>query len=149
MADEVALNAREIARLAGVAPGTVLAWRRRHDDFPAPVRGARAGAAYNAAQAEAWLAAAGLWELAPGPRVWREVSHRARGASLGEAVDGAAAAARLAAGEAPPPGVPGSLARVVRRAVDDVGAAAVLNDLLDRYATAAGIPSPPPGSGTA
>ena len=69
MADEVVLNATEIARLAGVARGTVLTWRRHRDDFPAPAGGAHAGAVYNGAEVEAWLAAAGLLELAPGPRV--------------------------------------------------------------------------------
>jgi SAM-dependent methyltransferase len=141
MADEVVLNAAEIARLAGVARGTVLTWRRRRDDFPAPHGNGHADAVYNRAEVEAWLAAAGLWELAHGPRVWREVSHGARDTSLGEAVSGAAAvAARLGDGGALPPGVPGNLAWLMKRAVDDVGAAAVLNDLLDRYAAASGIP---------
>ncbi|HEX3957542.1 MAG TPA: hypothetical protein VHZ03_13070 [Trebonia sp.] len=144
MADEVVLNATEIARLAGVARGTVLTWRRHRDDFPAPAAGAHVGAVYNGAAVEAWLAAAGLLELAPGPRVWREVSHGAQGGSLGEAVsDAAAVAARHGHGEAPPPGAPGTLAWVMRRAVDEVGAAAVLNDLLDRYAAVSGIPVTP------
>jgi len=143
MADEDMLNAAEIARLAGVTRGTVLTWRRR-DDFPAPDEDAHPGAVYNRAEVEAWLAAAGLWELAPGPRVWREVSHRARGTSLGEAVsDAAAVAARLGDEAALPPSVPGNLAWLMKRAVDDVGAVAVLNDLLDRYATASGIPVSP------
>jgi hypothetical protein len=141
MADAIVLNAAEIARMAGVAQGTVLTWRRRHDDFPAPERGAGAGAVYNRAEVEAWLAATGLLELTPGPRVWREVSHGARGTSLGEAVrDAAAVAARLGDEEALPPSVPGNLAWLVKRAVDEVGAVVVLDDLLDRYATASGIP---------
>ena len=143
MADEVVLNAAEIARLAGVTRGTVLTWRRR-DGFPAPAGGTHAGPVYDRADAEAWLAASGLWELTPGPRLWREVSHAARDTSLGEAVsDAAAVAARLGRGEALPPGVPGNLAWIVKHAVDDVGAAAVLNDLLDRYATESGIPVTP------
>src|SRR6185312_10272932 len=36
--------------------------------------------------------------------------------------------------------VPGNLAWLMERAVADVGAAAVVNDLLDRYAAASGIP---------
>ena len=143
MADDVVLNAAEIARLAGVAQSTVLTWRRRAD-FPAPDGGAHAGAVYNAAQVEAWLAAAGLWELAPGPRVWREVSHGVQGTSLAEAVSGAAAAAaRQRDGDALPPGVPGNMAWLIKRAVDDTGAVAVLSDLLDRYAAASGIPVTP------
>jgi hypothetical protein len=144
MADEVVLNATEIARLAGVARGTVLTWRRHRSDFPAPAGGAHAGADYDRAAVEAWLAAAGLLELAPGPRVWREVSHGAQGGSLGKAVsDAAAVAARHGYREPLPPSVPGTLAWVVRRAVDEVGAAAVLNDLLDRYAAVSGIPVTP------
>jgi hypothetical protein len=93
---------------------------------------------------EAWLAAAGLLELDPGPWVWREVSHLAPGGSLREAVVGAAAAAaRRADGDVLPPNVPGTLAWLVTRAVDDVGAAAVRGDLLDRYAAASGIPVTP------
>ena len=144
MADEVVLNATEIARLAGVARGTALTWLRRRDDFPAPVEGAVGGPVYDRGEVEAWLAAAGQWELAPGPRVWRDVSHPVLGTSLGEAVsDAAAVGARLGHGEALPPSVPGNLAWLMKRAVDEVGAAAVLNDLLDRYATAAGIPLTP------
>lgn len=144
MADEIVLNAAEIARMAGVAQGTVLTWRRRRDDFPAPAAGVRAGAVYNRAEVEAWLAAAGLWELAPGSRVWREVSHGVQGTSLGEAVRHAATvAARLGDGGVLPPSVPGNLAWLIKRAVDDVGAAAVLNDLLDRYAAVSGIPVTP------
>lgn len=141
MADEVVLNAAEIARLAGVARGTVLTWRRRHD-FPAPYEGAHAGAVYNRAEVQAWLATAGLLELAPGPRVWREVSHGAQGrSSLGEAVsDAAMVAARLGDGKALPPSVPGNLAWLMKSAVDEVGPVTVLNDLLDRYAAASGIP---------
>jgi hypothetical protein len=141
MAGEIALDAAQIARMAGVARGTVATWRRRRDDFPAPGGDAGAGAAYDGAAVEAWLAGAGLWELAPGPRVWREVSHGVQGTALGEAVRHAAAvAALLGAGETLPPGVPGNLAWLMERAVADVGAAAVVNDLIDRYAAASGIP---------
>ena len=144
MADKVVLNATQIGRLAGVAGGTAATWRRHRDDFPAPAGDSPGGAVYDPAEVEAWLAAAGRWELAPGSRVWREVSHVARGGSLREAVLAAAAvAARHGTGEGLPPGVPGNLAWLIGRAVDDVGAAAVLNDLLDRYATASGIPVTP------
>ena len=143
MADELVLNATQIARLAGVARGTAAAWRRR-GDFPAPAGGEPDGTVYDRAAVEAWFAAAGLLELDPGPRVWREVSHAARGGSLLETVVGAAAAAaRLANGDVMPPNVPGPLAWLVARAVDDVGAAAVRGDLLDRYAAASAIPVTP------
>ncbi len=138
MADEI--SAAQIARLAGVTPGTVATWRRHHADFPAPPGGTPDRALYNGAEVEAWLAAAGRWELEPGPRVWREVSHTADDGSLREAVlAAAAAAAPRGSGEAARPAGPGNLARIVRRAADDVGAAAVVNDLLDRYAAASGV----------
>jgi precorrin-6B methylase 2 len=144
MADEIVLNATQIARLAGVARGTAAAWCRHGDDFPAPAGSAPGGPVYDRAEVEAWLAAAGRWELDPGPRVWREVSRAARDGSLREAVAGAAAAAaRHGNGEVPPPGVPGALARLAARAVDEVGAAAVLGGLLERYAAASGIPVTP------
>ena len=144
MAYELVLNTAQIARLAGVTRGTAAAWRRRRDDFPSPAGGAADGAVYDRAAVEAWLAAAGLLELGPGPRVWREVSHAARGGSLREAVIGAAAAAaRPGNGEVLPPGVPGTLGWLVTRAVDEAGAAAVRGDLLDRYAAASGLPVTP------
>lgn len=144
MADEAMLNVAEIARLAGVARGTVLTWRRHRDDFPAPAGDALTGTVYNRAEMEAWLAAAGLLELDPGPRVWREVSHGAQAGSLGDAVsDATAVAARQGKGEPLPSGASRTLAWLIRRAVDDVGAAAVLNDLIDRYAAASGIPVTP------
>ena len=144
MADEVVLDAAGIARLAGVARGTVLTWRRRREDFPAPAGGAGAGAVYRRGEVAAWLASAGLLELAPGPRVWREVSHHAQASSLAEAVGAAAsAAARHGHREALPSGVPGTLAGAVTDAVDEIGAAAVLGDLLDQYAAVSGIPVTP------
>jgi hypothetical protein len=143
MADELVLNATQIARLAGVARGTAATWRRRAD-FPAPAGGAPGGTVYDRTMVQAWLAAAGLLELGPGPRVWREVSHAAQGGALrGAVVAAAAAAARCGNGEVLPPGGPGNLAWLLTRAVDDVGAAAVLSDLLDRYAAASGIPVTP------
>ena len=39
--------------------------------------------------------------------------------------------------------MPGNLAWLMKDAVDDVGPVAVLNDLLDRYATVSGIPVTP------
>ena len=57
MAGEIALDAAQIARMASVARGTVLTWRHRHDDFPAPAGDAGAGPVYGRAEVAAWLAA--------------------------------------------------------------------------------------------
>ena len=80
MADELVLNATQIARLAGVRRGTAAAWRRRRVTSPPRPAAPRMERSYDRAEVEAWLAAAGLLELDPGPRVWREVSHARRAA---------------------------------------------------------------------
>lgn len=139
MVDEGVLTAEEIARAAGVARGTVSDWRRRHPGFPAPVSGTGRGLVFNRAEVEAWLAGAGLWELAPNARLWREVSHAARGTSLGTVVAAVAQAITPQAdGQAPEHDLPATLAWVAQRAVDEAGAVAVLGDLIDRYAAASG-----------
>src|SRR5580658_8465783 len=127
MVDKGVLTTEEIARLAGVTRGTVSGWRRRYADFPAPL----SGTVFSRAEIETWLAGAGRWELTPHARLWREVSHAARGSSLGEVV---AAVAR----QAPEPAVPATLAWVAERAVGEAGAAAVLGELTDRYSAASG-----------
>ena len=139
MTDEGVLTADEIARVAGVARGTVSEWRRRHAGFPAPVSGTGRGPVFNRAEVEAWLAGVGRWELAPGGRLWREVNHAARGRSLGKIVAAVAAAVTPHAdGQAPERDLPASLAWVAERAVDEAGAVAVLGDLIDRYSVASG-----------
>jgi len=137
--DDGVLTADEIARVAGVARGTVSEWRRRHAGFPASVSGTGRGPVFNRAEVEAWLAGAGRWELAPSGRLWREVNHAAHGASLGKIVAAVAAAVTPHAdGQAPEPDLSASLAWVAERAVDEVGAVAVLGDLIDRYSVASG-----------
>ena len=139
MVDEGVFTAEEIARVAGVARGTISHWRRRHADFPAPVSGAGRGAVFDQAEVEAWLAGAGRCELAPNASLWREVSHAARGTSLGRVVAAVAAAVTPHAdGQAPEHALPPGLARAAERSVDEAGAVAVLGDLIDRYSVASG-----------
>jgi hypothetical protein len=139
VADDGVLTAEEIARVAGVTRDTVSDWRRRHQDFPAPVGGTARGPVFNRAEAEAWLAGTGRWELAPNARLWREVNHAARGSSLGKVVAAVAAAVTpRAGGQAAEYDLPASLAWVAERAVDEAGAVAVLGDLIDRCAVACG-----------
>ena len=139
MVDEGVLTAEEIARVAGVARGTVSDWRRRHADFPAPVGGTGRGPVFNQAEVEMWLAGAGRRELAPNAALWREVSHAARGTSLGRVVAAVAVAVTPHAdGQAPEHDLPASLARAAGRSVDEAGAVAVLGDLIDRYSVASG-----------
>jgi SAM-dependent methyltransferase/predicted DNA-binding transcriptional regulator AlpA len=131
MVDEGVLTTEEIARVAGVARGTVADWRRRHADFPAPVSGTGRGQVFSRAEVEAWLAGAGRWELAPHARLWREVNHAARGASLGHVI--AAVTGQPQENHLPP-----TLAWVTERAVDEAGTVAVVSDLIDRYWAASG-----------
>jgi SAM-dependent methyltransferase len=55
MADAVEVTAIEIARLAGVGRAAVSNWRKRHDDFPAPVGGTTASPTFRLSDVEAWL----------------------------------------------------------------------------------------------
>jgi hypothetical protein len=50
------VTAAQIARLAGVTRAAVANWRRRHDDFPAPVGGTAAGPLFSLTETETWLA---------------------------------------------------------------------------------------------
>jgi SAM-dependent methyltransferase/predicted DNA-binding transcriptional regulator AlpA len=137
--DEGVLTAEEIARMAGVARGTVSDWRRRDADFPAPVSGTGRRPVFNQAEVETWLAGAGRCELAPNASLWREVNHVARGSSLGTVVAAVAVAVTPRAdGQAPEHGLPAGLARAAERSVDEAGAVAVLGDLIDRYSAASG-----------
>ena len=139
MADEGVLTAEEIARVAGVTRGTV-------SDGAVAMR---ASPLQSAGRDVAWSLAgprlrrgwrrAGRWELAPGGRLWREVNHAARGASLGEVIASVAAAVTPhAGGQAPERDLSASLAWVAERAVDEAGVVAVLGDLIDRYSVASG-----------
>jgi SAM-dependent methyltransferase/predicted DNA-binding transcriptional regulator AlpA len=139
MVDDGVLAAEEIARMAGVARGTVSGWRRRHADFPAPVSTPGRGPVFNRAEVEAWLAGAGRLELAPNAWLWREVNHFARGTSLGGVVAAVTAAVTPPADERVlEHELPATLAWAARRATGDGGAVAVLGDLTDRSAAASG-----------
>ncbi|MFF3391710.1 N-6 DNA methylase [Streptomyces sp. NPDC002669] len=50
------VTAAQIARLAGVTRAAVANWRRRHDNFPAPVGGTAAGPLFALEEIEIWLA---------------------------------------------------------------------------------------------
>ncbi|MFB7101565.1 HsdM family class I SAM-dependent methyltransferase [Streptomyces hydrogenans] len=53
--EPVTLTLAGIARLAGVGRAAVSNWRRRHDDFPAPVGGTDASPQFSLDDVEAWL----------------------------------------------------------------------------------------------
>lgn len=49
------VTSADIARLAGVTRAAVSNWRRRHDDFPAPVEGTRGSPLFSLEEVRAWL----------------------------------------------------------------------------------------------
>ncbi len=53
--DDQQVTAADIARLAGVTRAAVSNWRRRHDDFPAPVAGTKSSPLFALSQVRAWL----------------------------------------------------------------------------------------------
>ncbi|MEO3855762.1 N-6 DNA methylase [Acrocarpospora sp. B8E8] len=74
MSEQVTVTAAEIARLAKVERAAVSNWRRRHQDFPAPVGGTAANPLYALTEVEGWLEARGTpASIAPLDRLWQEL----------------------------------------------------------------------------
>src|SRR5690625_2281822 len=67
-----AINAVDVARLAGVSRAAVSNWRKRFDDFPNPVAGTRTSPLFDPSQIRAWLRDQGkLRELPLTDELWR------------------------------------------------------------------------------
>ncbi|MEE6261798.1 N-6 DNA methylase [Plantactinospora sonchi] len=138
MQENPTVTAAEIARLAGVGRAAVSNWRKRHADFPTPLRGAPASPEFDLLQVERWLRAQGkLPGLSPVDRLWRRL---AAGDSPSAAL--VAAGTLLLArhrGEHPEPGqVAPYLAPVgpeIGALVDELGPRASFDELWQRFAT--------------
>nr|WP_042196323.1 N-6 DNA methylase [Kibdelosporangium sp. MJ126-NF4]CEL22551.1 type II restriction-modification system DNA adenine-specific methylase [Kibdelosporangium sp. MJ126-NF4]CTQ89407.1 type II restriction-modification system DNA adenine-specific methylase [Kibdelosporangium sp. MJ126-NF4] len=78
MSNEAAVTAADIARLAGVGRAAVSNWRRRYEDFPAPVGGTPNSPLFTLAEVERWLREQGkLQTVSPWERLWQLVeAHR-------------------------------------------------------------------------
>ncbi len=78
MSNEAAVTAADIARLAGVGRAAVSNWRRRYEDFPAPVGGTPNSPLFTLAEVERWLRDQGkLQASSPWERLWQLVeAHR-------------------------------------------------------------------------
>ncbi len=140
MVDEGVLTTEEIARVAGVARGTVSGWRRRHAEFPAPVSGTGRGPVFDQAEVEAWLAGAGLVRTRP-ERLTLAGGEPCRRAVLpwaGSSPPSRWPSRHTPTGRPREHDLPASLARAAERSVDEAGAVAVLGDLIDRYSVASG-----------
>ncbi|MEU6997270.1 N-6 DNA methylase [Nonomuraea sp. NPDC046570] len=74
MHDSATVAAADIARLAGVGRAAVSNWRRRFDDFPAPVGGTSSSPLFSLADVEGWLRRQGkLSEVPLDERVWQQL----------------------------------------------------------------------------
>ena len=68
------VTATEIARIAGVGPAAVSNWRRRHQDFPAPVGGTAASPQFSLEAVTDWLRSQGKNAAVPlAEEVWRRL----------------------------------------------------------------------------
>ncbi|TCO55021.1 N-6 DNA methylase [Actinocrispum wychmicini] len=78
MSNEAAVTAADIARLAGVGRAAVSNWRRRYEDFPAPVGGTPNSPLFTLAEVERWLRDQGKLQAgSPWERLWQLVeAHR-------------------------------------------------------------------------
>jgi hypothetical protein len=78
VSNEAAVTAADIARLAGVGRAAVSNWRRRYEDFPAPVGGTPNSPLFTLSEVERWLRDQGkLHAASPWERLWQLVeAHR-------------------------------------------------------------------------
>jgi len=119
--------AADIARMAGVGRAAVSNWRRRFDDFPAPVAGTSSNPLFSLAEVEAWLRRQGkIAEIPLEERVWHRLRASAGDLRLADAVG--RAGAYLAGGEAAGD-IPEGLAELARTR----GPAQSFEFLLERY----------------
>jgi hypothetical protein len=71
---DATVSAADIARLTGYGRAAVSNWRRRHDDFPAPVGGTSSSPLFALSQVETWLEAQGKHvAVPPEERLWQQI----------------------------------------------------------------------------
>lgn len=88
------VNAGDIARLAEVGRAAVSNWRRRFEDFPAPVGGTASSPLYLLRDVEAWLRRNGKsFRVSPAERLWTQL-RTVDDLKLGEALAGTEADAK-------------------------------------------------------
>ncbi|MFD5128011.1 N-6 DNA methylase [Streptomyces olindensis] len=122
----------EIARLAGVTRAAVSNWRRRYDDFPAPVGGGSGSPLFVLAEVQAWLDKQRKGQdVSEDVQLWQAL----RGAYGDDMLGAIADAARLLAdpaadvhGTLPPEAV-----RMLRAAAEGASAGETANSLAERF----------------
>ncbi|MEU6997327.1 N-6 DNA methylase [Nonomuraea sp. NPDC046570] len=129
MSHDPTVNAGDIARLAGVGRAAVSNWRRRHDDFPAPVGGTAAQPQFALREVEVWLRRYGKsYQVSLGDRAWQRL--KAEGdLRLGELV---AKAGSFLAGEEPD-GLDPSLAALLGDLAVEQGPLGAYEFICERY----------------
>lgn len=122
----------EIARIAGVTRAAVSNWRRRYDDFPAPVGGGANSPLFDLAEVQAWLD-----KQSKGQDVTDEVQlwQVLRGAYGDDILGGLADIAHVLAApeEETPAALPDQAVGIARRMADGGSAADVVNGLAERF----------------
>ncbi len=154
MAADTTVSTGDIARLGHVGRAAVSNWRRRHDDFPAPVSGSVASPRFALADIEAWLRRNGKrYRLSAADRAWQRLrSGEPGGADLGLPARLAAVGVHLLARHDPElvgllPAAPGlddpELATLLEELADTLGPTAAFEDLCARHRRR---PGEPPGA---
>ncbi|MEV0353252.1 N-6 DNA methylase [Nonomuraea sp. NPDC050680] len=87
MQDSATVAAADIARLAGVGRAAVSNWRRRFDDFPAPVGGTSSSPLFSLGEIEEWLRRQGKLSAVPADeRAWQQLRATVDDLYLGQAL---------------------------------------------------------------
>jgi hypothetical protein len=149
MAADPTVSTGDIARLGRVGRAAVSNWRRRHDDFPAPVSGTASNPRFALSEVEDWLRRNGKrYRLSAADRAWQRLLFDGAEFLLPERLAAAGAyllgrhdpeLARLLPGEAPPLDDP-ELAALLDDVAARRGPATAYEDLCGRYRRPAGEP---------
>jgi predicted DNA-binding transcriptional regulator AlpA len=122
----------EIARLAGVTRAAVSNWRRRYDDFPAPVSSGAGSPVFALAEVQAWLDKQRKGhDLAEDVQLWQAL----RGAYGDDMLGALADAARLLSdpvGDVPS-ALPSDAVRLLRAAAERDAGGAMADALAERF----------------
>ncbi|GHI53850.1 type II restriction endonuclease subunit M [Streptomyces rubradiris] len=122
----------EIARLAGVTRAAVSNWRRRYDDFPAPVSSGAGSPVFALAEVQAWLDRQRKGhDVAEDVQLWQAL----RGAYGDDMLGALADAARLLSdpvGEVPS-ALPSDAVRLLRAAAERDAGGAMADALAERF----------------
>ncbi|MGN9779795.1 N-6 DNA methylase [Nonomuraea sp. ZG12] len=132
--DSATVAAADIARLAGVGRAAVSNWRRRFDDFPAPVGGTSSSPLFSLTEVEEWLRRQGkLAEVPLNERVWQQLRAGVEDLQLARVVG--SIGTFLLSGESAEVSTafPRSLLDAVSELAAERGAASTFDFLYDRY----------------